>query len=170
MTKSRNTELSLKFTSFIASLALMLCGLITWGFLHMCATRFDDVTGVHVAIWIVSLVIGAAAMAWLAVRSEEKDEVSDRKNYEIAAKCQRQREQRLIDLTFEFVLALHMRADYISKPREELTAWVTEKLRESGFDTQPCGASWGVLKPCQHKRTHTEGSLGEFCSDCLRPV
>ena len=30
--------------------------------------------------------------------------------------------------------------------REEYGAWIAEQLRLCGFDTFPCGMSWGVLK------------------------
>lgn len=57
--------------------------------------------------------------------------------------------QKLVDLTFSI-------AGMISDPQyhrvfdamshEERMEWVAKQLRDCGFDTMPCGASWGVLK------------------------
>lgn len=60
----------------------------------------------------------------------------------------RGQEQKLIDICFELVLtATHPnhRHDFWKKTRDEKAAWVAEQLRGCGFDTTPCGASWGVL-------------------------
>lgn len=62
--------------------------------------------------------------------------------------------QKLIDLCFEIGLtisdtgkdrggndiALH------KKSSEEKARWIAQQLRLCGFDTEPVGSSWGVLK------------------------
>lgn len=32
------------------------------------------------------------------------------------------------------------------KTREECADWVTKQLDDAGFNTAPCGMSWGVLE------------------------
>lgn len=54
------------------------------------------------------------------------------------------REQKLIDIMFEIAMTC-ARSDMAGKSNEEIGQWVAEQLRSSGFDTSPCGASWGVL-------------------------
>ena len=57
------------------------------------------------------------------------------------------REQKLIDICFEIAMSMHNHKGYFKTAnREEVAEWVADQLRESGFDTAPCGASWGVLK------------------------
>ena len=61
-------------------------------------------------------------------------------------------EQRLIDIMFEIaqVSATYFGCSdgrqYRSEKREEHMQWVADQLRENGFDTEPRGLSWGVLK------------------------
>lgn len=56
----------------------------------------------------------------------------------------REREQKLIDLTFEMVIrAAYLPADVSKEARAE---WVAGHLRDNGFDTEPRGLSWSVLK------------------------
>jgi hypothetical protein len=54
------------------------------------------------------------------------------------------REQELIDIIFQIaqVSAQHMHG----KTQEEICTWTAKQLRECGYDTEPIGASWGVLK------------------------
>ena len=59
------------------------------------------------------------------------------------------REQKLVDLCFEMVLAVTSKAHadaFKVKTNEEKAEWVAKTLKECGFETTPCGASWGVLK------------------------
>ncbi len=56
--------------------------------------------------------------------------------------------QKLVDICFECVLTVLDR-DYVKTftkmTQAERAEWVTKQLRACGFDTQPIGASWGVL-------------------------
>jgi hypothetical protein len=54
------------------------------------------------------------------------------------------REQQLIDIMMQvaFACAEH----HNGKSNEEIATWVADQLRKCGFDTQPMGASWAVLK------------------------
>lgn len=53
------------------------------------------------------------------------------------------REQKLVDIVFEVAI---VSAKYMNgKPNDEIAAWVAHQLKECGFDTKPCGMSWGVL-------------------------
>lgn len=57
------------------------------------------------------------------------------------------REQKLIDIMFDMALTLRESTDWLKNAdREEVAEWVAYQLRECGFDTQPMGSSWGVLK------------------------
>ena len=56
-------------------------------------------------------------------------------------------EQKLIDLCFEIgILISDQRYDFKNMDVEQRAEWIADQLRKSGFDTQPMGASWGVLK------------------------
>ena len=61
----------------------------------------------------------------------------------------RDREQKLVDVCFECVLTVldknHV-TTFSSMTQEQKAEWVVRQLRECGFDTQPLGCSWGVLK------------------------
>ena len=60
-----------------------------------------------------------------------------------------EREQKLVDICFEILFTVT--ADYYYKgwfsdrTIEERAEWVARMLRNNGFDTEPCGCSWGVL-------------------------
>ena len=55
--------------------------------------------------------------------------------------------QKLVDICFSCVILTHMeRKSFEKMTREEIAEWTARQLRECGFDTSPCGASWGVLK------------------------
>lgn len=64
------------------------------------------------------------------------------------------REQKLIDIMFEIAQFSYQWdrsntdeiANYYNEGREKHMEWVAEQLRSCGFDTQPVGMSWGVLK------------------------
>jgi len=58
----------------------------------------------------------------------------------------RYNEQKLIDISFQLVLAATEDPIFCAKSYEEKANWVAEKLRACGFDTTPVGSSWGVLK------------------------
>ena len=51
--------------------------------------------------------------------------------------------QKLIDITFE--IAYHSR-NYTWENNQKHMEWVAEQLRQCGYDTEPRGCSWGVLK------------------------
>lgn len=57
-------------------------------------------------------------------------------------------EQKLVDICFQCVLTVLDRehvALFTKMSQAERAEWVAKQLRASGFDTQPVGASWGVL-------------------------
>lgn len=56
------------------------------------------------------------------------------------------REQKLVDIMFEIAIMLHTNPYMKDKTVEELAAWVVDQLKKCGFETQPCGGSWAVLK------------------------
>ena len=55
-------------------------------------------------------------------------------------------EQRLIDIMFEVAFMVREMKTFQKMEREELADWIRTQLRSCGFDTEPVGASWGVLK------------------------
>lgn len=60
----------------------------------------------------------------------------------------RTREQRLVDIAFQLVFVALTPSNatrLLALSRKEQMAWVAQQLREAGFPTRPCGASWGVL-------------------------
>lgn len=57
------------------------------------------------------------------------------------------REQELVDMMFEVTMTVNANHNYWKdKSREELAAWISRQLSLCGFETQPMGSSWGVLK------------------------
>lgn len=59
------------------------------------------------------------------------------------------REQKLVDICFSCVLTAldeRHRKTFDAMSQEERAKWVATQLRECGFDTEPMGASWGVMK------------------------
>lgn len=59
----------------------------------------------------------------------------------------RSNEQQLVDIAFQIALTMHEHRKHFKKmTREEIAGWVSDQLRGCGFDTTPCGMSWGVLK------------------------
>ncbi len=60
----------------------------------------------------------------------------------------REREQKLIDAAFELVMVATIpsgrKFQYMTQ--EDKAAWVAGQLRRLGFDTEPMGCSWGILK------------------------
>ena len=55
------------------------------------------------------------------------------------------KEQQLIDIMFQAVLASTDDSVFCKRPRGERMAWVANTLRGMGYDTHPMGMSWGVL-------------------------
>jgi hypothetical protein len=54
--------------------------------------------------------------------------------------------QKLIDICFQIGLTIKSSDTLKSMSIEELATWIAKQLRECGYDTEPCGASWGILK------------------------
>jgi len=57
-------------------------------------------------------------------------------------------EQKLVDLAFELVLTITAESHvdiFKNKSNEDKAEWVADQLRKCGFDTYPCGMSWGRL-------------------------
>ncbi len=65
---------------------------------------------------------------------------------------QKIREQKLIDICFEIGLMIsEPKYGFTHMSNESKATWIADQLRGSGFDTEPMGASWGVLR---HGRRH----------------
>jgi hypothetical protein len=60
-----------------------------------------------------------------------------------------EREQTLIDAMFEIAMRAHELAQL---DRDDRAKWVAGNLRDLGFDTEPRGMSWGVLKDSHARR------------------
>lgn len=66
------------------------------------------------------------------------------------------REQKLIDIMFQIGLMIHSPCNregtddaknwFATATEEDVANWIAENLRACGFDTEPIGMSWGVLK------------------------
>lgn len=54
--------------------------------------------------------------------------------------------QKLIDIMFEIGITIKVNPRLQEKSNEELAEWIRSQLDMCGFHTEPCGASWGVLK------------------------
>lgn len=52
-------------------------------------------------------------------------------------------EQKLVDMMFEITIVSAQRM--AGKSNEEIATWVAHQLRQNGFETTPCGMSWGVV-------------------------
>jgi len=52
-------------------------------------------------------------------------------------------EQMLVDICFELAMKMRM-GTKVFENNEQCGEWVAKELREHGFDTKPCGMSWGV--------------------------
>jgi hypothetical protein len=57
----------------------------------------------------------------------------------------KEKEQELIDLMFNMVIAATNDPIFCKKPRGERMAWVANNLRDMGWDTHPIGMSWGII-------------------------
>ena len=56
------------------------------------------------------------------------------------------REQKLVDICFEVALTIGENTTLRNLPKEKLAEWVARQLRLCGFDTEPQGSCWGVLR------------------------
>jgi len=57
------------------------------------------------------------------------------------------REQKLIDIIFQVASCIKTERYFReTATHEETMKWVAGQLQQCGFETVPCGASWGVLK------------------------
>ena len=60
------------------------------------------------------------------------------------------KEQQLVDICFQLISTSWMepktRRKFVKMGHEKRMEWVAKQLRLCGFDTEPCGCSWGVLK------------------------
>ena len=59
---------------------------------------------------------------------------------------EKSRLQKLIDICFDLVLTQNDPNVIKQEDQDDLMLWVARQLRENGFPTKPCGASWGVLE------------------------
>jgi len=55
-------------------------------------------------------------------------------------------EQKLVNIMFEVALTIHSTTYFDTMTREEVAEWVSLQLKHCGFETQPIGSTWGVLK------------------------
>ena len=55
-------------------------------------------------------------------------------------------EQKLIDLCFSMILSSTSNKKFCKKSNEEKAKWISDTLKENGFNTTPVGSSWGILK------------------------
>jgi len=56
------------------------------------------------------------------------------------------KQQELIDIMFQIGLTIHQYQSFQKMTKEEVAEWIAEQLRICGFDTEPMGASWAILK------------------------
>ena len=55
--------------------------------------------------------------------------------------------QKLVDVCFEIGIVISdPKYDFGKQTQEQRAEWIARQLRLTGFDTTPCGGSWGVLK------------------------
>lgn len=60
-----------------------------------------------------------------------------------------QNEQKLVNICFDIALLMQdpVYAKFFREAGREGTAeWVAKQLSDCGFNTTPCGASWGLLE------------------------
>ena len=60
-------------------------------------------------------------------------------------------EQKLVDICFLIALTMKGNKKLNEMSNEELAEWVAGQLRGCGFDTEPVGCSWGILKEREDK-------------------
>lgn len=57
-----------------------------------------------------------------------------------------EREQELVNIMFQIAMTVRD-SDVLQKmDNEQLAEWVRNQLSACGFETEPVGASWGVLR------------------------
>lgn len=56
------------------------------------------------------------------------------------------KEQELIDIMFQIGLTIHQHESFKKMSKEEVAEWISNQLRLCGYDTEPIGASWAILK------------------------
>lgn len=59
--------------------------------------------------------------------------------------CLDKHHQELIDIMFEVAITMHNNVWFIGKSQEEVAEWLRGQLKECGYETEPCGASWAIL-------------------------
>jgi len=65
--------------------------------------------------------------------------------------------QKLIDIVFSVALTLHGNFnEFKNMKNEEIASWISKQLKDCGFETEPCGSSWGVLKKIDNTSTKEE--------------
>ena len=55
-------------------------------------------------------------------------------------------QQHLVDICFQIAFTVARDKKLAALPQPQIASWVAGQLKACGFDTIPCGASWGVLK------------------------
>jgi hypothetical protein len=60
-------------------------------------------------------------------------------------KKEKDEKQKLVDICFEITITVAKHKSFSKMSTEQLAEWTAKQLRDCGFDTQPVGASWGVL-------------------------
>lgn len=58
----------------------------------------------------------------------------------------KEQRQKLIDICFELVSVATSKLGVETMPHDKQMEWVATQLAQCGFKTEPCGASWGLLK------------------------
>jgi len=57
------------------------------------------------------------------------------------------REQLLVDICFQVGLLMsNPKYDFVRMSEETKAEYIAKQLCDCGFDTTPCGSSWGLLK------------------------
>jgi len=70
------------------------------------------------------------------------------------------KEQDLIDIVFDVGLMVRSHPSFRYKTEKDTAEWIASQLRQCGFDTQPMGSSWGVLKK------EDPFNDADICPDC----
>ena len=53
--------------------------------------------------------------------------------------------QQLIDIVFQIGLVIADSKVLQGMSNEKVAQWIAQQLKECGFETKPCGSSWGIL-------------------------
>lgn len=54
-------------------------------------------------------------------------------------------ERKLVDIMFQIGIAIQSSPYFADKTTDEVAEWIAGRLHDCGFETTPCGASWGYL-------------------------